>query len=227
MTVTAAVLYDLVQCPQRVALDAFGNAAERDAINPFVRLLWERGTLFERKMIGKLQLPFLDLSKAEETERERLTLEAMARGESLIYGGQIRADDLLGMPDLLRKETGGYVPGEIKSGRGKDGGDDEHDGKLKLHYAVQVALYVDILERLNRSAGRRGFVWDIQGEEIAYDFTTLPGQSLWDDYEAALVEARAILAREFVPLPGYRVSASFATGTTTASLNSPGRTISP
>ena len=128
MTVTAGVLYDLVQCPQRVALDAFGNAADRDEINPFVRLLWERGTLFERETIAKLQLPFLDLSKAEEAERERLTLEAMARGEPLIYGGRISAKDLIGMPDLLRKETGGYVPGDIKSGRGKEGGDGSYGG---------------------------------------------------------------------------------------------------
>src|SRR3984893_8950022 len=203
MTVTASVLYDLVQCPQRVALDAFGNAADRDEINPFVRLLWERGTLFERETIAKLQLPFVDLSKAPDADRQRLTLEAMAPGEPLIYGGRISAEDLLGMPDLLRKETGGYVPGDIKSGRGKEGGDDEHDGKPKLHYAVQLALYVDILERLNRSAGRRAFVWDIQGDEVDYDFTTLTGQSLWDDYEGALAQARAILAREFVPLPGY------------------------
>jgi hypothetical protein len=111
MTVTASVLYDLVQCPQRVALDAFGNRANRDEINPFVRLLWERGTLFERETIAKLQLPFVDLSKADDADRERLTLEAMARGDPLIYGGRIGADDLLGMPDLLRKETGGYVPG--------------------------------------------------------------------------------------------------------------------
>jgi predicted RecB family nuclease len=203
MTVTAAVLYDFVQCPRRVALDAFGNSADRDPINPFVRLLWERGTLFERETIDKVQLPFLDLSKADEADRERLTLEAMARGEALIYGGRVRADDLLGMPDLLRKETGGYVPGDIKSGRGKDGGDGEHDGKPKRHYAVQVALYVDILQRLNSSAGRRGFVWDIHGDEIAYDFTTLLGQRLWDDYEAALIETRAILARKLIPLPGY------------------------
>jgi predicted RecB family nuclease len=201
MTVTASVLYDLVQCPQRVALDAFGDRAQRDAINPFVRLLWERGTLFERETIAGLQLPFLDLSKAGDVERERLTLEAMACGESLIYGGRIAAEDLIGMPDLLRKERGGYVPGDVKSGRGKDGGDDEHDRKPKRHYAVQLALYVDILERLNRSARRHGFVWDIQGEEVAYDFTTLQGQSLWDDYETVLAEARAILAREIVPLP--------------------------
>jgi hypothetical protein len=43
MTVTASVLYDLVQCPQRVALDTFGDPANRDEISSFVRLLWERG----------------------------------------------------------------------------------------------------------------------------------------------------------------------------------------
>src|SRR6185312_15740985 len=98
MTVTATVLYNLVQCPHRVALDAFGNAAARDSINPFVRLLWERGTLFERDTITSLQLPFLDLSNADDADRERLTLDAMVRGEALIYGGRISAGDLLGMP---------------------------------------------------------------------------------------------------------------------------------
>ena len=203
MTVTASVLYDFTQCPERVALDEFGDPGSRDRINPFVRLLWERGTLFERETIAKLELPFLDLSKADQIDGERLTLDAMARGEPLIYGGRISAEDLIGAPDLLRKETGGYVPGDIKSGRGEEGGDDDRDGKPKLHYAVQLALYVDILERLNRSAGRRAFVWDIQGDEVAYDFGTLSGERLWDQYEAVLVEARAILARQIVPLPGY------------------------
>jgi predicted RecB family nuclease len=203
MTVTASVLYDLVQCPQRVALDAFGDVSDRDEINPFVRLLWKRGTLFERETIAKLQVPFADLSKTDDGDRKRLTLEAMVRGETLIYGGCISAEDLLGRPDLLRKEAGGYVPGDIKSGRGEEGGDDDHDGKPKLHYAVQLALYVDILERLNLSAGRRGFVWDVQGDEVPYDFTTVSGESLWDEYETALGDARAILSRALVPLAGY------------------------
>jgi predicted RecB family nuclease len=203
MPVNASTLYDLVQCPQRVALDTFGDHAQRDKINPFVRLLWERGTLFERETITKLERPFTDLSGADETGREQLTLEAMARGDSLIYGGQIRADGLLGMPDLLRKEPGGYVPGDIKSGRGKEGGSDESDGRLKLHYAVQLALYVDILERLKLLAGRRAFIWDIQGAEVAYDFTTLPGENLWDEYQSALAEARAILTRQLTPLAAH------------------------
>jgi hypothetical protein len=33
------------------------------------------------------------------------------------------------MPDLLCKEYVGYVPGDIKFGRGKKGGDGDHDGK--------------------------------------------------------------------------------------------------
>jgi hypothetical protein len=32
--------------------------------------------------------------------------------------------------------------------------------------AVQLAFYVDILERLGLSAGRGAFVWDINGEEV-------------------------------------------------------------
>ena len=51
MPITASLLYDLVSCPQRVALDAFGDPAERDEANAFVRLLWERGALFERETI--------------------------------------------------------------------------------------------------------------------------------------------------------------------------------
>jgi predicted RecB family nuclease len=159
MPITASILYDVVHCPQRVALDAFGDPARRDEENAFVRLLWERGTLFERETIDKLEEPFLDLSHAAGEEKERLTLEAMQRGEPLIYAGRISADDLLGVPDLLRKETGGYVPGDIKSGAGEERGGDDSDGKPKLHYAVQLALYIDVLERLKLAPGRRGFVW--------------------------------------------------------------------
>lgn len=207
MPITASILYNVFHCPQRVALDAFGDPARRDEENAFVRLLWERGTLYERETISELEQPFLDLSHLEGEEKERQTLAAMQRGEPLIYSARISADDLLGVPDLLRKETGGYVPGDIKSGAGEEGGGDDGDGKPKLHYAVQLALYVDVLERLKLSAGRRAFVWDIHGDEVPYDFTVPQGprkpETLWDEYQSALAEARAIVARQVVPLPAY------------------------
>src|ERR1044072_1088044 len=98
MPVTASLLYNLVHCPQRIALDAFGDPSLRDPLNPFVRLLWERGTLYEREVIAGLDRSYLDLSAYERPDRERLTSEAMRRGEPLIYSGFIASDDLVGAP---------------------------------------------------------------------------------------------------------------------------------
>jgi hypothetical protein len=58
-------------------MDLYGDPAKRDEINPFVKLLWEKGSLFEREVIAGLALPFLDLSIYAGEEKERLTLEAM------------------------------------------------------------------------------------------------------------------------------------------------------
>src|SRR3546814_808629 len=196
--ITASMLYDLVSCPHRVTMDLFEDPSKRDQVSPFVQLLWERGAAHEQEIVAGLTQTFVDLSIYAGDEKERLTLAAMERGELLIYGGRISADDLLGDPDLLRKEGNGYVAGDIKSGAGEEGGSDEGEGKPKKHYAVQIALYTDILERLGRSAGRHAFVWDIHGEEIPYDFTATYGvrnpRRLWDDYQECLTEARAISA---------------------------------
>jgi len=77
----------------------------------------------------------------------------LSRGDTLIYGGRISADGLLGEPDLLRWTQGGYVAGDIKSGAGVEGASEDTDGKPKKHYAVQLALYTDILERMGFSGG--------------------------------------------------------------------------
>ena len=208
LPITASTLYDLVNCPHRVTMDAFGNPAARDPVNAFVELLWKRGTEFENEVIADLagKVPFTNLQRYAGAEKERRTLEAMRAGAPLIYGGRLAMGDLLGDPDLLRREGEGYVPGDIKSGRGEEGGDEDNEGKPKLHYAVQLALYVDLLERQSFSAGRRGFIWDVHGNEVTYDLTDARGPktptSLWDEYQAALSEARAIYAQEETDAPG-------------------------
>jgi hypothetical protein len=147
--ITAAMLYDLVQRPHRVTMDMFTDPALKDKVSPFVQLLWEKGALFEKEVIGNLSLPFCDLSHYAGDEKARQTIAAMDRGEPVIYGARIQAGDLLGDPDLLRHENGGYVAGDIKSGAGEEGGSDDEDGKPKIHYAVQLSLYTDILQQLN------------------------------------------------------------------------------
>ncbi len=159
--ITASMIYDFVQCPHRVYLDLFGDPERRDPINPFVQLLWERGNAFEQETVEKLQIPFENLRTYSAEENERLTFQAMERGDSLIYGGRIRAGNLLGEPDLLRMEDNGYVADDIKSGAGLEGMSEESSGKPKKHYAVQLGLYTDILDQLGLSAGHKPFVWDL------------------------------------------------------------------
>ena len=189
------MLYDLVSCPHRVRMDIYGDPADRDEINPFVQMLLERGSIYETEVIDKLGAPFLDLSIYAGDEKEYRTTEAMQQGEPLIYSARMREGMLLGNPDLLRKETGGYVAGDIKSGAGEEGNEDNR--KPKKHYAVQLALYTDILERKGLSAGRRGFVWDVHDEVVPYDFdapcSVRDPRTLWDYYLETLHAAETIV----------------------------------
>jgi predicted RecB family nuclease len=209
--ITALMLYNLVACPHRVTMDLYGDPGKQDEPNAFVKMLWERGSLYEREVIAKLELPFLDLSGHSGEEKGRLTLEAMERGDALIYSGRIQESGLIGEPDLLRKEMGGYVAGDIKSGSGEEGPED--DASPKLHYAVQLGLYTDILERIGFSAGRRAFVWDVHGREVHYDFMELYGKrnphSLWQDYQERVAEARAIVADPKLTRAAYSSACKF------------------
>lgn len=203
--VTASMLYDMVFCPHRVGMDIFGNPAEKDEPNAFVELLWERGSLYEAEVMSGLDVPFTDLSVYAGKEKEQKTLEAMRRGDDLIYSGRMQVEGLLGDPDLLRKEGHGYIAGDIKSGAGEEGPEDS--SKPKKHYAVQLALYTDLLERSGFSAGRRAFVWDINGDEVIYDFTCAQSdrnpRTLWEGYQDILAEARSILDKASTTLPAY------------------------
>ena len=207
--ITGSMLYDLVQCPHRVTMDLFGDPSERDEISPFVQLLWEKGSKYEKKVIASLSIPFLDLSPYEDKEKELRTTDAMMHGEPLIYGGRIMDKDLLGNPDLLRKQGNGYVAGDIKSGSGMEGNesDDDDNGKPKKHYAVQIALYTDILEQKGMSAGRKPFIWDIHGKELVYDLDAMQGiknpYTLWSLYKTILNSARAITNHSFRTTPAY------------------------
>ncbi|HLY65904.1 MAG TPA: TM0106 family RecB-like putative nuclease, partial [Chloroflexota bacterium] len=207
MTITASMLYDLVACPHRLSMDLFADPGQQDQASPFVQLLWERGAAHENEVVAKMGGEVLNLAGYRGTEKEQQTLAAMARGEALIYGGRISFGDLLGEPDLLRLDGTGYVAGDIKSGAGEEGASDETEGKPKKRYAVQLALYTDVLEKLKQSSGRRAFVLDIHNKEVWYDFTAHESgrklSTLWDFYEERLGQARAIIDKATTTLPAY------------------------
>ncbi|MDH4231023.1 MAG: TM0106 family RecB-like putative nuclease [Nitrospirota bacterium] len=206
-TVTASMLYNFVQCPHRVSLDLYGNPADRDPVSVFVQLLWEKGNAFEQEVIRDLKIPFTDLSSFRGEKKEAATSEAMRRRDALIYSGRIRAGELVGEPDLLRRQNNGYVAGDIKSGAGEEGASDLEEGKPKKHYAVQLALYTDILEKIGMSGGRCPFVWDVHGKEITYDLEALQGNrkaaTLWSIYQEVLSQVISINSGIEQTLPAY------------------------
>jgi hypothetical protein len=97
----------------------FADPAERDTPSPFVQLVWERGLADEEQVIAGIGKASVNLSMYSGVEKEQRTFEAIDRGEPLIYGGRIAVADLLGDPDLFRKEGTGCIAGDIKSGAGR------------------------------------------------------------------------------------------------------------
>ena len=197
--ITASQLYSHLTCPHRVVQDAVCDPADRDAVSPFLQLLWERGMAHERELVASLGTAFVDLSALQGEAKEAATREAIARHEPLIYSGRLSVHELLGEPDLLRWEHGGYVAIDIKSGAARERGDEDEDGKLRKTYGVQLALYTDILERMGLAAGRYGYIWDVHRNESRYDLDMPLGSRtpcLWEIY---LKSRAALLANLAAP----------------------------
>jgi len=98
---------------------------------------------------------------------------------------------------ILRVELGAFA--------GLEGVNEDIDGKPKKHYSVQLALYTDILKLTGFSSGLEAFVWDINGQEVPYDFSVPRGprtpDSMWQEYQSSLKNVQLIASREIKTLP--------------------------
>lgn len=204
-SITAAMLYDMVVCPHRVSMDVHVDPAQRDAANAQRALLWRRAMVCEAAIAHALTPDTADHSGLSGADCERATAAAMAARKPLIYRGCIRDGELLGTPDLLRLDDDGYVAGSIRSGAVDDGA--EHPRTPRRGFAMQLALYTDILERMDLSAGRYGFVIDGRGDEIAYELDAPRGPrtalTLWQEYQKALALVREIVLGAGVTRPAW------------------------
>ncbi|MFA6077457.1 MAG: TM0106 family RecB-like putative nuclease [Candidatus Paceibacterota bacterium] len=191
MYITASKLYDYIQCPHRIWRDEYGPQDEKiKETNPFVELLWSKGIAYEKKRVSLLE-EYLDLTEGSLDERFQKTIKALSDKIPLIYQGVLCYDNLLGIPDLLRLEPdGSYVPIDIKSGLAFEGAnsDEDEEGKPKKHYAVQLALYVDVLKKNGFKNNDCAVVLDIEGKEVTYNLNDAMGQrdkrTWWEFYES-------------------------------------------
>ena len=150
------MLYDLVSCPHRVTMDLFADPTQQDAPNPFVQLLWEKGSLFEKQVIEGLEAPFTDLSPAAGDEKERLTLEAMQRGDSLIYSGRMQAAGLPRDETSRSSSPATRTPDSEKSGTMAKASREKSSTMHKARNFRPSARLSETKSRLQRSPGRLG-----------------------------------------------------------------------
>ncbi len=198
--ITASKLYDYIQCPHKVWRDEYGPQEEKDQeSNPFVELLWEKGVKHEERIISQIG-DYLDLSNGSLDERAEKTLEALKNKTPLIYQGVIKYDNLLGIPDLLKLlPDGSYIPIDIKSGAAYEGAgeESEEEGKPKIHYAVQLCLYNELLKNLGFASHDNGKIIDINSSEVMYELKSPKGArgttTWWDEYERIKIDVGLLL----------------------------------
>ncbi|MEI8060897.1 MAG: TM0106 family RecB-like putative nuclease [Candidatus Berkelbacteria bacterium] len=208
--VTASKLYDYIQCPHKVWRDIYGPQNEKIVeSNPFIELLWKKGIQHEKRVVSGIG-SFLDLSQGDLDERFKKTLEALKNHTPLIYQGVIKYGNLFGIPDLLElMPDGTYVPIDIKSGSAYEGEDEEQDaeGKPKLHYAVQLCLYNDVLKKLGFANHNNGQVIDIRLDKDEYNLVAPKGTrdktTWWDNYEKIKNDVWLLLNDEIRNKPSY------------------------
>lgn len=206
--ITASVLYDYVTCPHKVWRDRNGPQDEKNLEpNPFVQLLWDRGIYHEKEVVAGLG-DFVNISGGNIQDRIRRTKEAIEARAPLIYQGELEVDNLRGVPDLLELQSDGtYIPIDIKSGMGREGMDEESDelGKLKKHYALQLALYVDVLIRQGYAIKRQGIVLDKDGTRVLYDLDQPQGArnrvTWWELYQQTVPVVSQLASNQEQNLP--------------------------
>ena len=175
--ITAKDLYNYTKCHHRVYLDANGDPNKKGEVSRFARLLWDLGLQTEQEYLESLgEGTVTDLSGYGPESAWEKTIEAMDRGDPLIYQGCLVRGWFRGRPDLLIKREGRsekwgsyyYEPIDIKAGKGWE----ERNGtqvRFKKHYAYQMLFYLDQLQAIQGNYPKKGRIINVDREMEEFD----------------------------------------------------------
>jgi uncharacterized protein len=198
--VTSHLLYDVVACEHRVMLDITTDVAP-GAVNAFVELLWRRESQYTTKVYELMRQWYpgaLDLSQITDYGvRANRTINALHAQTPAILGGLLDVENLRAEPNFLMWDGSYYRVGIIKSGRGREQRREQQEVEevLKAHYAVELALSIDALERLAVPVWRIGEVYDVNGDRVPYDLSAgyRSHRTFWQWYEQNKARVMEIL----------------------------------
>lgn len=159
--ITGTHLYQLFRCERSVYLDWFGNPDLIEPPGESLELLLQRGRSFEDTVVEKLDYVEPEYDRGSFNQGAEQTLQFMRDGVVGISQGVVIDGDLLGIPDLLRREEGAsdlgdfhYVVGDIKSSR-----------RARADQVMQVVFYNEILTELQGRSADYGYLLLRDGHE--------------------------------------------------------------
>ena len=139
-----------LRCPQAAWLHFHGNHADKAAPPAALRAMQLEGEVIEKRIYESLYADACAIPSGDTKERQRLTLEAMDRGEKTILQGILAVENGTGIVDILqRSEEGGnfYSVGEIKRAK-----------SLGIAHVFQAMWYEGLLSQIQgKSSGQMFF----------------------------------------------------------------------
>lgn len=189
--ITGTTIYTYAACPRAAELDLHEDRSKRRALTEAEELVRLRGRELEELRTADLGYAEPKYDKGEYAEGTRQTLAFLRDGVAGVTQGVILDGDLLGIPDLLRKEPGEsalgdfhYVVGDVKS-----------SSAARADQVLQVAFYGRLLAKLQGRPPSYGFLWLKDGREQRLPLAEI--EPVLDDVlERVAVLARAKAAHE-------------------------------
>ncbi len=189
--ITGTTIYSYVACPRLAELDLHQDRARRRPLTAAEELVRQRGRDLEAVRVAGLGYAQPEYARGDWTAGAAATLGFLRAGVAGVTQGVLReADarggaDLLGIPDLLRREAGDstlgafhYVVGDIKSSAG-----------ARADQVLQVAFYSRLLGRLQGRAPEYGYLSLKDGREERFALAEL--DPVLDDVLARVRELAA------------------------------------
>lgn len=192
--ITGTTIYAYATCPRAADLDLHEDRSRRRTLTPAEELIRARGRELEALRTAGLGYAEPEFDRGDYAEGARQTQALMRDGVVGITQGVLVEGDLLGVPDLLRKEPGAsafgdhhYAVGDVKS-----------SSAARADQVLQVAFYARLLGRLQQRMPTYGFLWLKDGREQQFPLADV--MPVLDDVlerVVALAEAPQVRERAF------------------------------
>lgn len=169
-----------LRCPQAAWLHFHGNHADKAAPPAALRAMQLEGEAIEKRIYEGLYAEACVIPSVDNKERQRLTLEAMARGERTILQGTLAGERGIGIVDILQlsdEKENIYSVGEIKRAK-----------SLGIAHVFQAMWYEGLLSQIQ--GGSSGQMFFHLGSEERLFVSTAEMKEDFEECQKKILELR-------------------------------------